>query len=121
LLHKYTKHISNKTKLFANRCVNSNGINGLNLKDFNFRTLDRNGNTVLNRLIDQYNGYAIGKLLELGPDIATYKNNQGLDSINYLFKAIGLINELYTPDQIEQRYTQYEANLSNMLKYLFLY
>jgi short-subunit dehydrogenase len=72
---------TNDQKLYANKCINSNSKDILTKLKFNFRTLDRNGNTVLNRLIDQYNHFAIQKILEVDPNIPTYKNNQGLDLV----------------------------------------
>jgi hypothetical protein len=103
-------------KLITNKCVNKNSLEMLRDLKFNFRILDRNGNTVINRLIDQYNIYAIEKVLGIDPNIITYKNNRGQDSITYLHSVIKLTNDYYMEEQIKLRYGEYEKNLENMIE-----
>jgi len=106
-------------KLLLNKCVATNKIDLLKeklLHKINLRTLDRNGNTILNRLIDQYNEYAIKQIVILDPEISTYKNNRGQNSIEYLFDVLKSINKAYTKEQIDKRIKTYESDLQMWIK-----
>ena len=108
--------IENK-KLLLNKCVNTTSLELLKDLKFNFRILDKNGNTIINRLIDQYNIYAINKILLIDKNIITYKNNRGQDSLTYLYNTINIINANYKEDQITLRFLEYENNLGNMIEH----
>lgn len=106
-------------KLLLNKCVAINKVDLLKeklLHKINLRTLDRNGNTILNRLIDQYNEYAIKQIVNLDPEISTYKNNRGQNSIEYLFDVLKSINKVYSKEQIEKRIKTYESDLQMWIK-----
>jgi len=106
-------------KLLLNKCVAVNKVDLLKeklLHKINLRTLDRNGNTILNRLIDQYNEYAIKQIVNLDPEISTYKNNRGQNSIEYLFDVLKSINKVYTKEQIDKRIKTYETDLQMWIR-----
>lgn len=106
-------------KILLNKCVLYNKVDLLKeklLHKINLRTLDRNGNTIVNRLIDQYNDYAIDKVLDLDRELYTYKNNRGQDSIQYLFDVLKSINKPYKWEQIESRIKNYELELQMWIK-----
>jgi hypothetical protein len=106
-------------KLLLEKCISLNKIDLLKqklLNKINLRTLDRNGNTILNRLIDQYNDYAIEKLLELDKDLPTYKNNRGWDSKKYLFDVLKTINKAYSWELLNKRIKSYESDLQIWIK-----
>jgi hypothetical protein len=113
----YTK--PSEKKLLLNRCVANNKIDILKdtlLSKINLRTLDRNGNTILNRLIDQYNGYAIQKVLDLDGELYTYKNNRGQTSTEYLFDVLDSINKNYSWEMLDKRIKTYELDLQVWIK-----
>ena len=108
-----------KRKLLLNKCVADNRVDILKdtlLNKINLRTLDRNGNTILNRLIDQYNEYAISKVLELDKELYTYKNNRGQNSIEYLFEVLNKSNSNYTWEALNKRIKIYESDLQVWIK-----
>jgi hypothetical protein len=110
---------SGEKKLLLNKCVVSNRIDILKdtlLNKINLRTLDRNGNTILNRLIDQYNDYAIQKVLELDNELYTYMNNRGQTSIDYLFDVLDSINDNYSLHSLNKRLHSYETDLQVWIK-----
>lgn len=110
---------SNERKLLVNKCVVNNKVDALKDKlsgKINLRILDRNGNTILNRLIDQYNEYAISKVLELDPEIYTWQNNRGQNSIDYLFDVISSIDKAYTWEALDKRIEGYESDLQVWIK-----
>lgn len=110
---------SGEKKLLLNKCIVNNRIDILKdtlLNKINLRTLDRNGNTILNRLIDQYNDYAIQKVLELDNELYTYKNNRDQNSIEYLFDVMESINSNYSWNSINKRLKSYESDLQVWIK-----
>lgn len=109
-----TNYTKQQHKLLLNKCISTNKIDILREKilgKINMRILDKNGNTILNRLIDQYNEYAIGKILILDAGLPTYKNNRGQNSIEYLFDIIKTINKSYFWDAIDKRIKTYQDEL----------
>ncbi|AYV80103.1 MAG: hypothetical protein Gaeavirus9_13 [Gaeavirus sp.] len=106
---------SNK-KLLINKCSNDSKIDSLRNLHFNFRVLDRNGNTIINRLIDQFNIYAIEKVLKLDPSISSYENNRGQNSQKYLIDVMKTIADYYSNETITKRYNSYAINLQEELK-----
>jgi hypothetical protein len=110
---------SGEKKLLLDKCVITNKIDPLRNKlsgKINLRVLDKNGNTILNRLIDQYNEYAISKVLEIDPAIYTYQNNRGENSISYLYSVLNSIDKKYTHDALDKRIRTYESNLQVWIK-----
>jgi hypothetical protein len=105
---------SKDKKLLLNKCVISNKVELLKTKLYgkiNLRILDKNGNTILNRLIDQFNKYAISKVLEIDPQLYTYQNNRGENSITYLYNVLNSIDKNYTKEALNKRIKTYETEL----------
>jgi hypothetical protein len=114
-----TNYTKQQHKLLLNKCISTNKIDILREKilgKINMRTLDKNGNTILNRLIDQYNEYAIEKLLILDAGLPTYRNNRDQNSIEYLFSIIKTINKSYTWDSIDKRIKTYQDELKTWIQ-----
>lgn len=110
---------SGEKKLLLDKCIINNKIDPLKIKlsgKINLRILDKNGNTILNRLIDQYNEYAVGKVLEIDPEIYTYQNNRGQNSISYLYDVLNSIDKKYTREMLDKRIRTYESNLQIWIK-----
>ena len=110
---------SGEKKLLLDKCVINNKIDPLKNKlsgKINLRVLDKNGNTVLNRLIDQFNEYAVAKVLEIDPEIYTYQNNRGQNSISYLYDVLNSIDKKYMRETLDKRIRTYESNLQIWIK-----
>ena len=110
---------SGQKKLLLDKCVINDKIDPLKNKlsgKINLRILDRNGNTILNRLIDQFNEYAVSKVLEIDSEIYTYQNNRGQNSISYLYDVLNSIDKNYTHEIMDKRIRTYERNLQTWIK-----
>jgi hypothetical protein len=110
---------STENKLLLNKCVNLNKIEPLKTKlkgKINFRILDRNGNTILNRLIDQYNYYGIAQVLKLDPELYTWENNRGQNSIQYVYTMLNSIDSKYSNTTMNSRILTYESDLQVWIK-----
>lgn len=110
---------SGQKKLLLDKCIINDKIDPLKNKlsgKINLRILDRNGNTILNRLIDQFNEYAVSKVLEIDPEIYTYQNNRGQNSISYLYDVLNSIDKNYTHEIMDKRIRTYERNLQTWIK-----
>jgi hypothetical protein len=110
---------SGERKLLQNKCIINNKVDLLKNRLFgkiNLRVLDKNGNTILNRLIDQFNEYAISQVLTLDPEIYTYQNNRGQNSIEYLHDVINSIDKNYTWEALDKRIRSYEYDLQMWIK-----
>lgn len=109
---------SGERKLLQNKCINDNKVDMLSIlfRKINLRVLDKNGNTILNRLIDQFNEYAISQVLILDPEIYTYQNNRGQNSIEYLYDIISAIDKNYTWEALDKRIRNYEYDLQVWIK-----
>ena len=103
-------------KLLNDKCINLNKMDYL--RKLNVRIEDKNGNTVLNRLIDQYNVYAITKLLQIDPAVKTYKNGRDQNSSAYLIDLLRKIESQYKEENLNSRLEKYSFNLTNYLKNL---
>ncbi len=108
------KTISNK--LIQNVCINSNNIDIIKKFHFNLRIEDKNGNTIIHRLIDQFNYYAIEKLLLIDKDAVTYKNHANQDAKEYLINLINIISKDYSKNEIINRLDNYAFILENEIK-----
>lgn len=105
---------STNTRIFENKCVNKNMLKKFTeiFSKINLRQEDSNGNTILNKLIDQYNIDAITKLTELDPGLKTFKNHRGENSIDYVhYKIKQIQNEYYT--NLDSRIQKYSQVLQN--------
>jgi len=102
------------TRIFENKCVNKNMIKKFTeiFGKINLRQEDSNGNTILNKLIDQFNIDAITKLTELDPGLKTFKNHRGENSIDYVhYKIKEIKNEYYK--NLDSRIQKYSQVLQN--------
>ncbi len=101
-------------KLIGNKCVNPNTVNKFLkfFKNVNLRKEDINGNTILNRFIDQYNIDAIEKLIELDKNIVTYPNSRGQNASEYVLYKISIIQKEYCGN-FYSRLNQYSQVLQN--------
>ena len=104
----------NTKKLIGNKCINTRMTDELLNIEFNYKVLDLNGNTILNRLIDQYNLYGIQKIIKSKPFLKTYKNNNNLTPVEYLLNQILNIQGEYKENNLEQRIKKYSIVLTNL-------
>ena len=100
------KEIDNRvfsTKIINKVCLNESFLD--KIKDFKFdlRFPDKNGNTVIHRLVDQLNEAGIRKLLNYDKSIATYKNNNNETPFEYLLNIFNIIKNLYKKDEIQKK------------------
>jgi hypothetical protein len=87
---------SDNIKLIENKCVTIDKVKIENiLKKINLRLKDINGNTILNRMINQYNINAIDILLKLDKNLKTYKNLKDQTSLEYIISLINNIQKDY--------------------------
>lgn len=108
----------NKTdKIIGNKCLDIPKINKLMLiPGINFRVLDTNGNSMLIRLIEQFNIYGIKKILDSRRVIATYKNNNMETPIDYIKNALKNIQNEYSNSNFSNRIQRYSIVLENAIK-----
>lgn len=109
---KNKKIISNKN---ISKCINESEIDNLMKINFNYRILDLNGNTIINRLIDQFNVYGIEKVLEKSSILKTYKNSKGQLPLDYLYQLITNITYEYSESVFNSRIQNYSNTLKNMI------
>ena len=91
------------TKIISKTCLNSSCIQKINEFKFNLRLPDKNGNTVIHRLVDQLNERGIQVLLSQDPAIITYKNNNNQTPLEYLLDNYKITRKLYDKKEIEKR------------------
>lgn len=99
-------------KVIGDKCVDMNMVD--KLIHMNMRIEDINGNTILNKLISQYNIYGIKKIICLDPELKTYKNSREQTSIEYLLGIIKTIQSEYIRG-LETRLNQYSEVLQNQI------
>lgn len=105
-------------KIIDNKCLNTNKTNELlNLK-FDYTILDSNGDTVLTRLIDQFNYYGINKILEIEKNklLTTYKNYRQETPSEYLLKAMKIIQDEYETENFKNRIDNYSLDFFNSIQ-----
>jgi predicted nucleic acid-binding Zn-ribbon protein len=112
----YIEDSAPSNRLIKDVCINTDNINIINKFKFNLRVEDKNGNTIVHRLIDQYNYYAIDKLLSFYPEIKTYENHAGQDPKKYLINLINIISNEYSKKEINKRLENYAYVLQNEIK-----
>ena len=102
-------------------CIDVSKSNSLfSLKNIDFRKTDGNGNTILNKLIDQFNDTSIKELMKKFNVMATYPNDQGVKPYNYAINKIKAQNsnyQLIKPIKI----SEYGKNESLFIKRLVEY
>jgi hypothetical protein len=108
---------SEQNKIIGSKCLNINNIDKLmEINNMNFRVLDSNGNTILIRLIEQYNIYGIEKLLGKKLILSTYKNNNMETPLNYLTNLLKNIQTDYDDTNFKDRIKKYIILLENAIK-----
>jgi hypothetical protein len=113
---KNTPDDKNSNKLIGNKCINRSMTDELLDIGFNYKILDLNGNTILNRLIDQYNLYGINKIIKSKPFLRTYKNNNDQTPVEYLLNLMSNIQNDYKENNLEQRIKKYSTVITNLIK-----
>lgn len=109
--------ISQKDKIIGSRCLNIQKTNELmKINKINYKVLDSNGNTILIKLMEQFNVYGIKKILEEKKILSTYKNKNMETPMNYLFNLVKNIQLDYNDDNIKQRLERYSMTLENTIK-----
>jgi hypothetical protein len=119
-VNKYNLVIPSKNKrVIGNKCVNTKVLDKFYkiFKNLNLREVDKNGNTILNKMIDQYNIEGIKKILELDPGIKTFLNSREQNSIQYIiYKIKNEIQDEYYKN-LESRIKQYSQVLQNEINF----
>ena len=111
---KSTQSIISKDKYVEIQYINK--LKDLYKKNvFNLRTTDRNGNTIIHRMIDQYNIEGIKQILEIEPYLYTYKNNNNKDSLEYMNDTMKQIFKKHTLDNIKREIRLSIDILNNIL------
>ncbi len=107
---------SNNKRVFGNKCTSPILIEKFIrfFGNINLRKEDLNGNTILNRFIDQFNSLAIEKLLNVDPGLKTYPNSRGQNSSEYSLYKISVIQNEYTKN-LDTRIKQYSQVLQNQI------
>lgn len=104
----------NTIRVFDNKCININQFNQDTLIKLNPRIEDLNGNTILNRFVNQYNKNGIKYLLSKDPGLLTFKNSKQEDSIQYVLRLIKTIQDDYLGN-MEDRLNKYSQVLENRI------
>jgi hypothetical protein len=91
------------TKIINKVCLNKKSLD--KIRDFNFdlRFPDKNGNTVIHRLVDQLNDDGIKKLLDYNKSIVTYKNYNNQTPTQYLVDIFNIITNSYKKEEVEKK------------------
>ena len=119
-VNKYNLVIPSKNKrVIGNKCVNTKVLDKFYkiFQNLNLRETDKNGNTILNKMIDQYNIEGIKKILELDPGIKTFLNSRDQNSTQYIiYKIKNEIQDEYY-ENLESRIKQYSQVLQNEINF----
>lgn len=104
-------------KIIGLKCLDIQKTNELmKINKINYKVLDSNGNTILIRLIEQFNLYGIKKILEEKKLLSTYKNKNMETPIDYLLNLMKNIQLDYNTNNIKQRLERYSIALDNTIK-----
>ena len=109
-------HKPNSTKVFRNKCANVSMSNFECIKRLGIRLKDRNGNTILNRLIDQYNIPALETLIRMDPGIITFRNNRNQTPQDYIKSLLKIIADKYDVNTLKSRIIKYGYILMSYLE-----
>ena len=104
-------------KITALECVNDSNITKLSDINFDYNVVDKNGNTILIRLIAQYNLNAIEKIFKNTRvcTISSKLNNQGLNSLQFTVRNLSRIANNYTDNNIKIRLDGYNDILKKSI------
>ena len=97
-------------------CLNENKSNSLRNLPIDFRKLDSNGNTVLNKLVDQFNKAAIESVITKVPMLVTYKNENNELPYEYCLNKIKSQNSNYQINKTNDIYSDSESLFLNKMK-----
>ena len=116
-LSKNNKLSSEQAKILNSKCLNKNKTDELmSIEDINYRVLDQNGNTILIRLIEQFNIYGIKKLIEKNKKVLfTYKNNNLETPLDYISSSLKNIQTDYFDKDFKYRMNKYSLALENSI------
>jgi len=104
-------------KIIGTKCLNKDKTDKLMGVNMNYRVLDSNGNSILTRLIEQFNVYGIQKLVEKNKTILfTYKNNNFETPVEYLVRSLKNIQIDYSCEGFKYRMERYSVTLENIIK-----
>jgi hypothetical protein len=109
-------HMPNSKKVFRNKCANVSMSNFECVKRLGIRLKDRNGNTILNRLIDQYNIPALKTLIRMDPGIKTFRNNRNQTPQEYIKSLLKIIADKYDANTFKSRIIKYGYILMSYLE-----
>lgn len=109
-------HKPSSTKVFRNKCANVSMSNFECIKRLGIRLKDRNGNTILNRLIDQYNIPALKELIRMDPGIKTFRNNRNQTPQEYINSLLKIIADKYDANTLKSRIIKYGYILMSYLE-----
>jgi hypothetical protein len=108
---------STQTKIIDSKCLNKNKTDELMKIPMDYKVLDSNGNTILIRLIEQYNIYGVKKLIENNKQVLfTYKNNNMETPLDYLVNLEKNIHLDYSDANFKNRMERYSLALENSIK-----
>jgi hypothetical protein len=107
------------TKIIDKRCLNKTCLEKIKDFKFNLRLPDKNGNTVIHRLVDQLNVTGIDHLLNPNmkgdPAITTYGNNNKQKPINYLLNIFKITTNLYRKEEVELRVDELALEVDQLI------
>ena len=86
------------------------------IKRLGIRLKDRNGNTILNRLIDQYNIPALITLIQMDSGIKTFRNNRNQTPQEYIKSLLKIIADKYDANTLKSRIIKYGYILMSYLE-----
>ena len=109
-------HKHSSKKVFRNKCSNVSMSNFECIKRLGIRLKDRNGNTILNRLIDQYNIPALEELIRMDPGIKTFRNNRNQTPQEYINSLLKIIADKYDANTLKSRIIKYGYILMSYLE-----
>lgn len=106
-----------QNKIIDSKCLNSKKTDKLlKISNLDLKVLDSNGNSILIRLIEQFNIYGIEKILNSRPVLSTYKNNNMETPLDYLSSLITNIQTDYSDSNFKKRISHYSVVLENTIK-----
>jgi hypothetical protein len=96
--------VDNDVQVLQGMCLNTNKSNLLSTLPLDFRKIDMNGNTILNKLIDQFNIDAITNVLSKMNILVTYKNGNNVLPYKYCINKLITQNSNYQVKKIKNIY-----------------
>ena len=113
---KTSEKKNDKKKIIDSKCLNKKKTDELINLNLNYRILDLNGNTIITRLIDQYNFYGIEKILNNKILLKTYKNYRNETPLDYLINIVSTLEKDYDQENFNDRINKYSILLEVYIK-----